>query len=350
VAEQAGQVSGYVPAWYDGPPHVQLIALASAKWISQCACALAELRVPDLIAGGCDRLAGLAEAAGANPDRLARLLRAAAALGLVETTGPGRFALTELGDLLRAGRQDGLRDFVLYMGDEAMWQPFARLADSVRTGVPGYELVNGRPMFADLARDPELSTLYQRAWAPLSAELGAELAESHSFLDVGHVCDVGGGNGLFLLMLLRACPHLRGTLIDRPEALAVAQSMLAQAGLDGRLTLRTGELPDLPPVDADCFVLKNVLHCFGDQAAEAALRGLRAVMPPGARLLIIEAVIGEDDGFDWAKLIDIEVMCTNGGRERTGREWSALLAATGFRVSRITAATPPQSVIEACAR
>lgn len=347
MADQAEQVRGHAPAWYDGPPHVRLIALASAKWISQCACALAELRVPDLIAGGCGSVPMLAQAAAVHPERLGRLLRAAAALGLVESTGPERYGLTELGELLRADRPDGLRDFVLYMGDESMWQPFARLADSVRTGVPGYELAHGRAMCTDLADVPGLSELYQRAWAPLSAELGAELATSYDFGSITHVADVGGGNGLFLMMLLRAHPHLRGTVIDKPEALAVAEPMVAGSGLAGRLTLRTGELPALPPVDADCFVLKNVLHCFGDEASEVALRGLRAVMPPGARLLIIEAIPGEGDGFDWAKLIDIEVMCTTGGRERTAPEWSALLEASGFRVAGLSPATPPQWVIEA---
>jgi O-methyltransferase domain len=347
VAEQSARISEYVPEWYEGPPHVRLIALASAKWMSQCLYALAKLRVADLIAGGCDRVAGLAEA---HPDRLARLLRAAAALGLIRSAAPGQFALAELGDLLRAGRPDGLRDFVLYMGDEAMWQPFARLDESVRTGVPGYELVHGAPLFSDLARRPLLADLYQRAWAPFAAELGAELASSYDFADVRHVVDVGGGTGLFLIMLLRAHTHLSGTLIDRPEALTVARPIVESSGLGGRLQLRAGELPDPPEVAADCFVLKNVLHCFDDETSSAALHGLRAVMPPGARLLVIETIPGDGDDFDWGKLIDIEVMCTTGGRERTSQEWSALLGDSGFGISGITPATPPQWVIEAFSR
>ncbi len=350
MPEQPVHADAETPAWYVGPPHVRLIALASAKWISQCVYALAELRIADLIADRCDQLTGLAEAAGADRDRLARLLRACAALGLVRSTASDGFALTELGELLRAERPDGLRDFVLYMGDPTMWQPFAQLNESVRTGVPGYELVHSAPFFADLARKPELAALYQRAWAPLSAELGAELADSYDFRGIRHVADIGGGNGMFLMMLLRAHPHLSGTLVDRPEALAVAERTLEHAGLSGRVTLRVGELPGPPRVDADCFVLKNVLHCLDDEPSEAALRGLRATMPAGARLLVIEAIPADGDDFHWGKLIDIEVMCTTDGRERTAREWSALLTKTGFRVTSITPATPPQSVIEAFCR
>jgi hypothetical protein len=201
-----------------------------------------------------------------------------------------------------------------------------------------------------MARKPELALLYQRAWAPLSAELGAELAGSYDFRGIRHVADVGGGSGMFLMMLLLAHPHLTGTLVDRPEALAIAEPMVQHAGLGERVTLRVGELPDLAPIDADCFVLKNVLHCFEDEPGGAALRGLRAAMPSDARLLVIEAVIAEGDDFHWGKLIDIEVMCTTGGRERTAPEWRELLTKAGFRVAGIIPATPPQSVIEAFCR
>ena len=69
-----------------------------------------------------------------------------------------------------------------------------------------------------------------------------------------------------------------------------------------------------------------------------------------ARLLVVETVPGDDDQFDWGKLIDIEVMCTNGGRERTSAEWSALLGAAGFEITAVSPATPPQWVIEAYPR
>lgn len=350
MAGQRAVIDADFPMWYAGPPHVRLIALASAKWISQCVHAVAGLRIADLIAGGCHDVAGLAAAARAHPDQLARVLRAAAALGLVRSIAPGRFALTELGDLLRADRPDGLRDFVLYMGEEVMWQPFARLAESVRTGVPGYTLVNGASLFSDMAGDPELAGRYQRAWAPFSAELGAELADSYDFRDIQHIADIGGGNGVLLTMLLRAHPHLTGTLVDRAEAIAVAKRTMHTAGLGARVGLSVGELPDLPGIDADCFVLKNVLHCFDDELAGAALCGLRAAMPSGARLLVIEAVLPDGDEFHWGKLIDIEVMCTTDGRERSAPEWRELLAEAGFRVAGITPATPPQSVIEAFCR
>jgi hypothetical protein len=335
------------PAWHQGPPHVRLIGLAAGKWISQCVYALARLGVPDLIAGGHRDADSIAAATGADPDRMTRLLRAGVAVGVLRESAEGTFTLTDTGEPLRARRRDSLRDFVLYMGDEGMLRPFGRLDETVRTGVAGYELVYGRPMFDDLAMDSARAQLYQRAWAPFTAELGAELARSYDFDGVRRVADLGGGTGLLLIMLLQAHPGLSGTLVDRPEALAVAEHVVQQAGLGSRLTLLAGDLASLPRIEADCYVLKNVLHCFDDETCRAALRGVRASISPGARLLVIEAVLADGGGFDWGTLIDIEVMCTTGGRERTAAQWRQLLAECGFEVVRITPATPPQQVIEA---
>ena len=65
-------------------------------------------------------------------------------------------------------------------------------------------------------------------------------------------------------------------------------------------------------------------------------------------MLICERIVPEGNEPSSAKLIDLHMLMTNhGGRERTAKEYRALLAAAGFRVERVVPTSTPWSVIEA---
>src|SRR5215208_2363794 len=44
--------------------------------------------------------------------------------------------------------------------------------------------------------------------------------EGYDFPDVSHLCDVGGGHRHLLCGFLARYPHLRGTVLERPEVIA----------------------------------------------------------------------------------------------------------------------------------
>lgn len=329
------------------PPHVRLMSLVAGKWMAQPIIALAELDVAEALAGGPLDTHGLAARVGADADALGRILRAAACLGVVARDPDGRgWHTTEVGEKLRAGVPNSLRDFALFMGDPATMASFAALTETVRGNGPGFDRVHGRPLFEHLAQAPELARRYQGAWGPLTAELAEDVTKDYDFTRYRVLADVGGGNGELLAGLLTALPEARGILIDRPDALETARARLAGGPVASRITFRP--IGDLP-ADADAYVLKNVLHCYGDDACAGLLTEVAAAMRgrQDARLVLIETVVAEDDRFDWAKFIDIEVMANNGGRERTRAEWHALLRRAGFALTSVTPTTPPQSVIEA---
>lgn len=73
-------------------------------------------------------------------------------------------------------------------------------------------------------------------------------------------------------------------------------------------------------------------------------------MSPASRLLIIERVIFDDKESTEAKLFDINMLVTVGGRERTEREYRTLLAHAGFSVTGLFPSSTPLTVIEAALR
>jgi len=70
-------------------------------------------------------------------------------------------------------------------------------------------------------------------------------------------------------------------------------------------------------------------------------------MPDDAKVLIIDAVVPEDDRPDLGKIIDLEMLMTPGGVERTATEFTELLADSGFKLTRIIPTVGPISIVEA---
>ena len=62
---------------------------------------------------------------------------------------------------------------------------------------------------------------------------------------------------------------------------------------------------------------------------------MRAAAPAHARLLVIEQLVPDEPGPHWAKTLDVLMLAVTGGLQRTGQEYEALLASSGFRLQRL---------------
>src|SRR4029077_5281734 len=94
----------------------------------------AELGLADLLAGGAQPIATLAERTETHAPSLHRLLRALAAIGFLDEVAPGRFALTALGTQFRTGAHGSMRNLPPLIGGERAWRSWGDLLQSVRTG------------------------------------------------------------------------------------------------------------------------------------------------------------------------------------------------------------------------
>jgi hypothetical protein len=70
-------------------------------------------------------------------------------------------------------------------------------------------------------------------------------------------------------------------------------------------------------------------------------------MRPDARLLIVEQVLPEGNAFHPGKMLDINMLVQTTGRERSEREYRALLEKTGFRLERVIPTSALVSLVEA---
>jgi hypothetical protein len=319
-----------------GDPARLLAGLADAYLTTQLLYVAAELGVADVLRDGPASASDIATAVGALPGPLHRVLRGLAAEQVLDELPDGRFALTAAGELLAADAPGSLRGAVLARG-RLYYSALTGLLDAVRTGGTPFELVHGRPFFAELAARPSDLALFQASMAGRSAREAAAVVDAYDFGRFGRLVDVGGGPGILLRAILQAHPDLDALLFDLPEVARAAP--LPSLG---------GDFFAGVPEGADAYLLSRVLHDWDDEDARRILRNCRRAMRRDATLVLVEAVLPECAADDpEAVRMDLHMLTLLHGRERTEAEFAALLADGGFRLARTVPTATLVHVLEA---
>lgn len=332
-------------------PEVALFRLATAFQGSRALHAGTRLRLPDLLAEGPRSVEVLAATTGTHAPTLRRLLRALATFEVVTEAPDGQFALGPLGERLVEG-PGSARGMVLWWGHEDTRRTWDALEQCVRTGETGARHVFGaEDWMARYERDPALLADYAAGMAASATLVAQVVATAYDFRDARHVVDVGGGHGQMLATVLAAHQHLSATLLDRPEVIAGAPTLLEEAGMAARCRLVGGDMFAAVPEGADVLILSRVVHDWEDAEAIALLARCRAAMAERSRLLLVErlpeARATPSPEAQGHALSDLNMLVRTGGRERTLAEYGALLDAAGLSIQRVVPTGAPWSIIEA---
>jgi len=305
----------------------------------------AKLGLADRLKAGPQTAQALAEAVGAEPRALYRVLRALASLGIFAESSGGGFTLTPLAELLRSDVDGSLRSLAALYGEEWLWDAYGRTLHSVLTGAPAFERTHGTAFFEYLDHHATAAALFHDAMTGYSAQEAEAILAGYDFSRVTNVVDVGGGHGALLARLLRAHRGLSGVVLDLPASAPGARRLLAEAGVAGRGAFAAGDFFDAIPRGGDVYLLKSVIHNWDDEAAVRILRRCREAMAEDARLLVIERVIPAGNEAAEAKLFDINMLVVIGGRERTEEEYRALFHSARFRLTQTSATSSPVGLL-----
>lgn len=325
--------------------------LVNGYWTTQAIAAAVELGVFDRLAQSPFDAAALARSSGCHAQSLARLLGALASLGLVVAHDDGRYALSDLGAQLRSDAAGSLAWWSRFCGGR-LWTRFASLTESVRTGKSARLRAGDSDDFADYERDRGAGDAFQRAMADVTRPVAEALVRTVDLGGVDRVVDVGGGFGRMLATILAARPAARGVLFDLAHVVDAARAELERTGVAQRCDFVEGSFFDAIPGGAGAYVIKSVLHDWDDGHCATILRNCAAAMRGHpARLLVVERLRPERYGAtarDQAiARSDLIMLVSLGGRERSEREYRAMLDAAGFRVERVDALPGEFSVIDA---
>jgi ubiquinone/menaquinone biosynthesis C-methylase UbiE len=319
--------------------------MLTGYWIAQSLHVAAQLGIADLLKGGPQTVAHLAEATGTHPRSLYRLLRALASESVFAEDEQGRFVLTPLGECLRSDVPNSQRSMAIMNGEEH-YRCWGELLYSVQTGQTAFEKLFGQPIFQYLAAHPRQARIFDEGMVGVHGAETKAMLDAYDFRGVGTLVDVGGGNGSLLLTTLQRHPSLRGMLYDRPDVIERARANVKAAGVENRCTLTGGDFFETVPAGGDAYLMRHIIHDWNDEQCRTILRNCRKVVPPSGKLLLIESVIPLGNEPCFAKFLDLTMLVIPGGMERTEAEYRELLASAGFHLARIVPTASVVDVIE----
>jgi hypothetical protein len=319
-----------------------VMGLTGAWWQLGALRALVDIGGLEELSGGPLVSGELARRCGASAELLPKVLRSVAALGLIRTTSPGTYELTDVGRaLLGSAAIAGVR----FHCDPEIWGAIGELPQALRTGTAPFVARHGNA-YDYMATRPAVAAAFYDLMGRQFGPVAEALAATIDFGALETVVDVGGGEGGFITTILRAHPGTRGVLADLALALPEAREKLAASGLADRCEVVACDFFSDPlPAGAGGYLLAHIIHNFADEQAIAVLRAVRAAVRADGALVLVELVLPGDDAPHWAKDLDIRMMSFQPGGERTESEYASLLAKAGFKLTSVTHLHQGQSAI-----
>lgn len=315
----------------------ELFDLCSGFVYSQVLYAGVQLGLFGKLRNGPLTMTEIASAVGLPLEGTERLVNAASALDLLETTHDGRWRLTVNGASIApsTGLEKLIEHNQLLYRD--LLDPVAMLRDPHRsqTAIAAYFPYGeaGRPEDVD----PIAAARYSDLMASTVPPLAEEVVDAYPVKKHRKLLDVGGGIGAFLTLMGEYAPNLDLMLFDLPAVAVHARAALEANGLHARTAVHAGNFQtDALPTGADLITLVRVLLDHGDEVALTVLRRAREALEPGGTLLVVEPFSGirgaERVGDAYFGLY---LFAMGRGRARTIAQHQALLRAAGFSRTRI---------------
>jgi hypothetical protein len=327
-------------------PNALLIQIASGAMLTQAVGVTAKLGIADLILDGSANIDDLAKATGAHTRSLFRVLRSLASVGVFRESAPRTFENTPMSNLLRSGSPDSLKNFAIFMAEPWHYNIWGNMLHSVMTGEAAWKKTHGQDVFEWFQQNPEAAENFNKTMTEMSTGVAPVVVEAYDFSGIDILADIAGGLGYLMAQILKANPDLKGILFDVESVINSADAMLNTHGVADRVEKVSGDFfKEVPPADA--YIMKHIIHDWDDERSVLIMKNIHRAMKGDGKLLLVEMIVPAGNDPHYSKILDLEMLTSPGGIERSEDEYRELLAQAGFRLSRIVPTKSPFSVIEA---
>ena len=267
----------------------------------------------------------IADAIGVDVTKLKPLLYALVAAELLTVEGD-RFANTdEANHFLVRGSPSYMGGVHPLYAD--LWGAALQTAESIRTGQP-----QAKHDYTQMSR--EALEMFYQGLHPGALATGRALVENYGLSSYQRLLDVGGGSGGVAIGVVKACPHIRATVVDVSNVTPITQRFVTAAGVSDRVKVITANVVEAALHGSfDAVVLRSFIQVLSPNDAQRALKNINATIAPGGMIYILGIGI-----LDNSRISPREAAITNTifiniydeGQAYTEDEYHDWLTAAGF--------------------
>jgi hypothetical protein len=329
------------------PPKIIITQMIFGCVLTKAIHVAAKLNIADHLARGPMDCSELADKSGADKESLYRLMRALASVEIFSKDEKGKFSLTPLANCLKDDDPDSVKAMAISVGN-VFYKAYSELLFSVQTGEGGFLKAVGVPVFEYLSNNPEEGKIFDRMMTEIHGGETEPMVNTYDFSVFNTIVDIGGGNGEVISAVLNKNPHVKGILFDLPEVVTRSRQNISARGLGNRCKVDMGNFFESVSKGGDAYIMRHIIHDWNDADAITILSNCRKSMNPGGKILVVEAVIREDNNPSPFKLLDLTMLLV-GGKERTSSQFENIFLQAGLKLNRIVPFQHDLSVIEAVA-
>jgi acetylserotonin O-methyltransferase len=315
------------------PPDPKVVLdLMEAFRRSKTMFAAVSLGVFDALAPGPKMLNALAAELQADAEALGRLLDACVGLGLLQRPATGYANSPAAAAYLCRTSPRRLTGY-LYYSNEVLWKLWANLEDAVREGKHRWQQTYGwdGPIFANFFRTEESKREFLLGMHGYGLISSPQVAAAFDLSRFRRLADLGGATGHLAVAACQCYPTLHAVVFDLPDAIPLAQEMIAGTPVSDRVSAEAGNFFTDSLPEADLYAVGRILHDWSEDKIMLLLRKVYDRLPSGGALLVAEKLLDSDrSGPVWAQMQSLNMLVCTEGKERTLAEYDNLLKQAGF--------------------
>lgn len=203
-----------------------------------------------------------------------------------------------------------------------------------RTGKPANWAAakNGQDWATSMEND-EFAASFSSAMNSRGAYLAAGLLKALDLTGYKKVLDVGGASGVYTAAIVKAFPHLKGTVFEKPPVDKAARYSLKKMGMEGRVGIVAGDIfQDHLPKGHDVHFISHVLHDWDVPECRTILKNSYENLEPGGMVIIHDAHINKSKtGPLNTAEYSVLLLVLSEGKIYSVKEMQDMLEEAGFR-------------------
>jgi SAM-dependent methyltransferase len=225
------------------------------------------------------------------------------------------------------------------------WNIMDDLSDAIARGGPDQSL------WQRMHLKPSLGEDFSRYMCAFAQHLAPDILSAVEIPQgASRLLDLGGSHGHHSMAFAKTYPELSAVIVDLESALTDTRGRIEQEGLDGRVSIRSGDVRDGDwGADYDVALYLSIAHNMSLEENEEIFRQLADVIRPGG-VLVIHDYPRETTPALFETAFRLTLLVETGTRTYSYDELSKLLTLAGFSQLQLKVLAPAEkgALIIAC--